>query len=563
MVDPFFSAQIRTYSICRLHRADHRGSGIAGRAPVTNGGMAMLVMRYFGYLGLHSVVHSKSSLARDRLIDFTGEVQMRRRETKDKPPAYSLPTKWTSLDKSGNVTVVPTWQLAFVTEPTVNGGRTIPSSSTNNSRECGDSDDRSTSHLSAQELAPLPLMLTPSSRPPMPSPAGLKAQRSGRGLLTFEDVEPFYHTSFCNELLCHTRLLHNCPKGNIVVKVEMREMEWRSEYNAYFAYKPKCGPRIHNPRRGPFLIQGAFTSCSSRCLDQHFLDEFKMKLPLELTSRSGEDSIRVSSLLFTVYRLSFSSRKKWARRLRPGKKSGKKIDEIAGDLAGEAEDEIESSKSCRLIQLSCGYLPLMSQASLISNGLHDVKMIYSARTPRRDRCETNKIEPETLIISELSETGKSVGTIDSSRVDTDDFIMDDRDTESVGSSLPFTDTASAKSASENDSAAESADDRRGRQLKLRQGSDPMALQVSIQAFLEIWHFCTLILHYLGVSTGANSRFFVSTCSEFHTRRIFISGSGPACTVEFFATENVFPYEVKSGRTLATTYIQCIGIRKEV
>jgi len=39
----------------------------------------MLVMRNFGYLGLHAVVHSRSSLARDRLVDFTGELQIRRR----------------------------------------------------------------------------------------------------------------------------------------------------------------------------------------------------------------------------------------------------------------------------------------------------------------------------------------------------------------------------------------------------------------------------------------------------------------------------------------------------
>ena len=439
----------------------------------------MLVMRYFGYLGLHSVVHSRSSLARDRLIDFTGEVQIRRREKADKSKEYKLPKKDTPLDKSGDVSMVPPWQHAFIAEPTENGGRTVPplSGTDGGKLEVLGSDDCASSHLSAQELAPLPLQLAPSSRPPMPSPGGLKPQRSARGLFTFEDSEPFYHTSFCNELLCHPRLLHNCPKGNIVVKIEMREMEWRSEYNAYFAYKPKSGPRIHNPRRGPFLVQGVFTSCSSRCLDQHFLDEFKMKLPLELNTRDGEDSIRVSSLLFTVYRLSFSSRKKWARRLRPGKKSGKKIDEIAGDLAGEADDDIDSSKSCRLIQLSCGYLPLMSQNSLITNGLHDVKMIYSARNFRRDKQESDAIEPETLIVSEQSDTGKSVGTIDSGRLDTDDFTADDRDTESVASSLPFTDTASAHSTNESNSNAESAEDRRGRQLKHKQGSDPMALQV--------------------------------------------------------------------------------------
>ena len=46
-------------------------------------GHALLVMRYFGFLGLHSIVEKKSSLARDRLVDFTGELQVRRKEGKD------------------------------------------------------------------------------------------------------------------------------------------------------------------------------------------------------------------------------------------------------------------------------------------------------------------------------------------------------------------------------------------------------------------------------------------------------------------------------------------------
>jgi hypothetical protein len=34
-------------------RADHKAAGTGDPAPVTNGGTAMLVMRHFGYLGLH------------------------------------------------------------------------------------------------------------------------------------------------------------------------------------------------------------------------------------------------------------------------------------------------------------------------------------------------------------------------------------------------------------------------------------------------------------------------------------------------------------------------------
>jgi hypothetical protein len=66
-----------------LHpRAEFSGSGTKP-AELTKGGSAMLVMRNFGYLGLQSVVNMKSSLARDRLVDFTGEFQLRRKKAQE------------------------------------------------------------------------------------------------------------------------------------------------------------------------------------------------------------------------------------------------------------------------------------------------------------------------------------------------------------------------------------------------------------------------------------------------------------------------------------------------
>ena len=63
-------------------RAEFSGSGTKP-AELTKGGSAMLVMRNFGHLGLQSVVNTKSSLARDRLVDFTGEFQLRRRKSQE------------------------------------------------------------------------------------------------------------------------------------------------------------------------------------------------------------------------------------------------------------------------------------------------------------------------------------------------------------------------------------------------------------------------------------------------------------------------------------------------
>jgi hypothetical protein len=370
-------------------------SGIGGPAPVTNGGTAMLVMRNFGYLGLNSVIHSKSSLARDRLVDITGELQLRR---------------YRESDVEGDPD--------YLSEPTIHGGRN--GSSTSKS-------DATRSTLYAQELAPLSLHPTASKLPP--AQGLLKNSSHGRGGVAKTptssgyDIEPYFYTTFCNQFLCHPKGLKNCPKGNIVVKVELREIEWSEEYHAYYAHLPSYGPAIVNPRRGPFLVNGSFTSCSSRCIDPKFLDEFKIKLPLVLSSE--KNSGRVLSLFFSVYKLSFSTRKKWARRLRGSKRSGQKVDEIAGDLAGESTsaelDATSPTSSCQLIQLSCGHLPIAPNSSLLPNGNHEVLMTNCARHPRKDVVEKNILPQSTLIVSELT-TGTEEAMADSESVNSTGYF---------------------------------------------------------------------------------------------------------------------------------------------
>jgi hypothetical protein len=165
------------------------------------------------YLGLHAVVHSRSKLARDRLVDFTGELQIRRRNEDDPPVNNDEIVK-----KDDHVYVVPEWHPQFVAEPAINGGRNSVNPLTGtpaSSKRDSDDDNPSLSQLYAQELAPIALStgpFAPTARQPTASSSPARA--GGRA-----DIEPYYHTSFCNELLCHPRLLHNCPKGNIVVKV--------------------------------------------------------------------------------------------------------------------------------------------------------------------------------------------------------------------------------------------------------------------------------------------------------------------------------------------------------
>ena len=138
-------------------RASHQ---TAEPAPLTNGGTAMLVMRDFGYLGLHSVVHNKSSLARSRLVDFSGELQLRRANENDdtaQPPTDGCRDY-----------VVPAWHENYTSEPSVNLGRNVVVVKSLNKRqpqrtEPEKDSSESRSLLYAQEMAPITIQPNPNS----------------------------------------------------------------------------------------------------------------------------------------------------------------------------------------------------------------------------------------------------------------------------------------------------------------------------------------------------------------------------------------------------------------
>ena len=414
-------------------RADHRASGIGGPAPLTNGGTAMLVMRNFGYLGLHEVVNGKSSLAMDRLIDFTGEMQLRRRDEDENEVAESK-------SNDTNHDPVPAWRSQYMTEPTINGGRCT--------KPIVSRPERSYSALNAQELAAVPLQNFSLGRAGASSQSAPKSR--ARVLSSCEDIEPYFHTTFCNELLCYPRLLLNCQKGNIVIKVELRDIEWNPEYGVFLAHMPSSGPVVHNRRRGPFLVQGAYTACTARRPDPHFLDEFKLKLPLLL----GKNEPRCPSMFFTVYRLSFSSRKKWGLRGLGKRRTSKRFDEITGDVVGETD--VVTGKDCQLIQLGCGFLPLERKHSLLENGTHDVKISYVARHPLQEFCDKEGLNSDTLVMSDFT-----IGKGDS--VAGDESLGEEGDSQG---SERYYDTLSAASASERDTVlSENMDENRSKQFR--------------------------------------------------------------------------------------------------
>jgi hypothetical protein len=378
----------------------------------------MLVMRNFGYLGLHSAVFSKGSLARDRLVDFSGELQVRRDEGGKEDDEDTDPPRVTE----GRAYVVPPWHEQFISEPAVNGGRNsvevtkaaidvdVPTDDSLEgvaSRTAEHLRDKSRSKFYAQELAPVPLRLMPRTSKPL---TNVRKQRS-------VDVEPAFHTTFCNELLCHPRLLFNAPKGNIAIKVEVREMEWSAPHQAYLARTPKFGPSLHNSRRGPFLVQEAFTACSVQAVPAHFLDEFKMKLPLILARGpvgGGVDSGPLA-LFFSVYNIDIKSRRRWGSRAEHKRISPK--DSLSNTprkgLSGQSSFGLESSdteterKKSRINVIACGFLPITTSdtSCLVDDGLHDVKLMYTAELFSEDDGSHG-----TLILSQNTDQRSRDGT---------------------------------------------------------------------------------------------------------------------------------------------------------
>lgn len=372
---------------------------------MTNGGTAMLVMRNFGYLGLHHVVNHKSSLARHRLVDFSGELQIRRRSTED-----PVEKREKRRDSDNFRLKLPPWHPSYVAEPVQHGGRAADHASTSNDV---DSASLEASHLYAQELAPLPLMMAPASTFSTGPQAGIGSVRS-----SYEDIEPFYHTIFSNELICHPRILHNCEPGHYSVKVELREIEWNEPLSAYLAHLPRQGinPCIHNHRRGPFLVKSALTSCTAETGEHHFIDEFKIKLPLDLTPKDPEGTNLMLSLFFTVYRVKTHSKSKW-------KRGAKML--FGSSLLDSLRNGDETNSSGRVKPVACGFLPIAPQSSLLDDGIHDVRVAYLAQSPPTEFCNMpNHANSLMLVEREINKGG--IGNLFNRESAVDEAAVDSR-----------------------------------------------------------------------------------------------------------------------------------------
>jgi hypothetical protein len=353
-------------------------------------------------------VDNKSSLARERLVDFTGELQVRQKREDDieKPVFSEVPFSKRT----------PEWRLQFIAEPSQNGGRYV-------SQQKGSQQESlapSVSPLYAQELAPIPLQLTPPSRLPSPMTSGV-----ARGRLHGNDIEPFYHTSFCNELLCHPRILHSCSKKIITLKVELRELEWNEPFKAYFAHLPENRTAIHNTRRGPFLVQNAFTTCSFRnsATEHHFIDDFKVKLPFDLRPGRRDGTSRNLALVFTVYGVKIGVKNIWKRAIK-----------FSSSPTEHESMILDPSGKARLDQIACGVLPLSSLSCILDDGIHDVRVSYKAKSPPKDLCDQGSIPASSLILVEdKGGAAKDDSLMNETASHCDDDVDTDMSVASVGS----------------------------------------------------------------------------------------------------------------------------------
>ena len=278
-------------------------------------------------------------MARNRLVDFSRELQVKREEDAKSKKSDKCPN-------IGNPYILPQWRRQYVVEPAPYGGRQISVQTPSKSPDIANG---SSTTGYAQELAALPLE---NSGVEVKS----SSRRSNRSATSHKFDCMLLHTSFCNELICHPRILTRCSKKNVTIKIELREIEWNDSLKAYAAIPIE--PSIHNPRRGPWLVDEAFTSCALKSANPQFLDEFKIKLPLILG-----DSGRTVALYFSVYEVHVQKRRK--ERLmkamsRQNNQHGTDADNVL-ELIGNGVLSLSSDES-----------PLC----LLSNGEHKVPMNY-------------------------------------------------------------------------------------------------------------------------------------------------------------------------------------------
>ncbi len=326
-----------------------------GKAASMTRGHALLVMRYFGYLGLHSILKKRSSLAREHLVDITGELQVKCKAAMDFGGSQAHKPKCPAL---GQTFVLPSWHSQYEIEPALHGGRNVR----DRFGELGGTPVIGASKfLYAQEIASLPLERSISESTSRASSKSTRSKYDGKLL----------HTSLINELVCHPKILLNCTNKRIFIKVEFRELVWSKTLKADIAIPIQ--PCIHNSRRGPWLVQEAFSACAMGT--QQFLDEFKIKLPMVLGAPGHERC----GLLFSVFHFKAQ----------------------ANELDFSLHNAEKSDYEYVIEQLGSGFLPLTLEndpSCLIANGYHNVPIAFRA-TLLAIKVDGEQVQPSQPVTS--------------------------------------------------------------------------------------------------------------------------------------------------------------------
>ena len=188
--------------------------------------------------------------------------------------------------------------------------------------------------------------------------------------------------------------------------------------------------------------------------------------------------MRTFALLFTIHNARISPKNKW-----------KRAKKLFGNVSESSPGLDDLDLSSRLEQVACGFLPLTTHGVLIDNGMHDVRVIYAARSPPREMQDS--LDPTTLVLVERGDGGQ-----DSSVAST----LDGRKDSFAETATSIDSEALTEGVARTDGSRSPADfsniDLQSRSGKTKSISEPISLSVSplsrwISTKLHQFAFCLI------------------------------------------------------------------------
>jgi len=299
------------------HRHFLRSHSIQSEASAR--GVARIIITNHEYLGIHNALNTDIPLlSHPRIIDFSGELFAHRKDTRDGSILMD--------DDEGRILVGKSWFADCIREPMPKSG---------SSTSCEKPNQLSNDHI--VELASL-----------LP-------------------IEPYFHTTYINELICCPIKIHGLSPAPTFLKIELVRMKWDEALCKHVVLKLSSEPLIHNPRWGSPLVEEYFTSCVQ---GSPLLDEFKVKLPSALMDcNSG-----AISLLVTAYIV---------RKRSDTYRSAPLTSKFLRGRRGNRDSNDQTKRDYDFEFMGCGLLALTAidddVSVLLMNGLHEIELNYWLR----------------------------------------------------------------------------------------------------------------------------------------------------------------------------------------